>query len=215
MSDWYMVVGLGNPGREYHHTRHNIGWMALDELAHRYSLKFDETQHKAALCKTTIQGRRTLLVKPQTYMNLSGQSVQPLSNFYKVDPSHIMVVNDDLDIPLGSLRIRSSGSAGGQKGLKDIITRMGTDKIARTRMGIGRPPGRMSASDYVLQTFMGDDAILAAQLADRAADAIETWLLSADIEWTMSQHNNTDVNQPRVGVARPKVKPPQSEGQQG
>jgi PTH1 family peptidyl-tRNA hydrolase len=99
--------------------------------------------------------------------------------------------------------------------LKDIITRMGTDKIARTRMGIGRPPGRMSASDYVLQTFMGDDAIIAAQLADRAADAIETWLLSADIEWTMSQHNNTDVNQPRIGVARPKVKPPQSEGQQG
>ena len=124
-----------------------------------------------------------------------------------------MVVNDDMDIPLGTLRIRSSGSAGGQKGLKDIIARMGTDKIARTRMGIGRPPGKMGASDYVLQAFMGDDAIIAAQLADRAADAIETWLLSTDIEWTMSQHNNTDVNQPRVGVARPKAKTPQSEGQ--
>lgn len=206
MSDWYMIVGLGNPGKDYENTRHNMGWMALDALAKRYNLRYDETQFKAVFAKTTLQGRRVLLVKPQTYMNLSGQAVQPLASFYKVPPERILVVQDDMDIEFGTLRLRASGSAGGQKGLKDILNRMGTQDIARLRLGISRPPGKMPARAWVLQQFRGDDAIDAATAADRAADAIETWLASG-IEIAMSSHNNTTVDDARVGVVLPKPAP--------
>jgi PTH1 family peptidyl-tRNA hydrolase len=202
MTDWYMIVGLGNPGREYADTRHNIGWAALDELAKRYNITFDETQHKAILAKATIRGERVLIVKPQTYMNLSGQAVQPLASFYKVDPDRILVVNDDMDIDFGALRLRKKGSAGGQKGLGDILKRMGTQEIARLRIGIGRPPGKMPAKAWVLRKFEGDDAITAARVAERAADAIETWLASG-IEVAMSHHNSATVDDPRVGVVEP------------
>lgn len=206
MTDWYMIVGLGNPGREYENTRHNIGWMALDELARRYSVTYDESQHKAILAKTTIQGERVLLVKPQTYMNLSGQAVQPLASFYKVNPDRILVVNDDLDIDFGALRLRKKGSAGGQKGLADILNRMGTQEIARVRIGIGRPPGKMPAKAWVLRKFEGDDAIDAARIAERAADAIETWLVSG-IEIAMNHHNSATLDDPRVGVVMPPKQP--------
>lgn len=202
-TDWYMIVGLGNPGREYEETRHNIGWLALDALAKRYNLRYDETRDKAIIAKGTIRNKRVLLVKPQTYMNLSGQSVQPLSKFFKVTPDRILVVADDMDIDFGKLRLRAQGSAGGQKGLKDILQRMGTQEISRLRLGIGRPPGKMPAPAWVLQKFQGDDAIIAAQLADRGADAIETWLASG-IEIAMSNHNNVSVQDSRVGVILPK-----------
>lgn len=206
MTDWYMIVGLGNPGKDYENTRHNMGWMALDALADRYGLRYNETQHKAVFTKAVIQGERVLLVKPQTYMNLSGQAVQPLTSYYKITPERVLVVHDDLDTDFGMLRLRAKGGAGGQKGLKDIIQRLGTDGIARLKLGIGRPPGKMPASAYVLQAFKGDDAIIAAQLSDRAADAMETWLASG-IEITMSRHNNLTVDDARVGVVLPKPKP--------
>ncbi|MEM6284623.1 MAG: aminoacyl-tRNA hydrolase [Chloroflexota bacterium] len=207
MSDWHMIVGLGNPGREYNNTRHNIGWAALNALARRYSITFDETQFKAIFAKATIRGKKVLLVKPQTYMNLSGQAVQPLAGFYRVDPSRLLVVYDDMDVDFGSLRLRAKGSAGGQKGMKDIINRLGTEEIDRLRLGIDRPPGRMPARAWVLRKFEGDDKIDADHMADRAADAIETWLVSG-IEIAMSNHNNTTIEDPRVGVVLPpKPKP--------
>jgi len=198
-----MIVGLGNPGPKYEGTRHNIGWAALDTLANRYNIRYDETQFKAIYAKATIQGKRVLLVKPQTYMNLSGEAVQPLASFFKVDNDKILVVNDDLDIDFGSLRLRKKGGAGGQKGLADILNRLGTNDIDRLRVGIGRPPGKMPAKAWVLRKFEGDDAIDADRVADRAADAIETWLASG-IEVAMTAHNNTTIEESRVGVVLPK-----------
>lgn len=206
MSDWYMVVGLGNPGREYMNTRHNVGWMAIDSLARRAHVNLNETQFKAVFAKAELQGKRVLLVKPQTYMNLSGEAVQPLAKFYKIPPQRIMVVNDDMDVPFGKLRVRQKGSAGGQKGLADIIQRMGTQEIARIRMGIDRPPGRMPARAWVLAPFSYEDLISATQLADRAADAVETWLLSG-IDVTMNHHNTSSIDGPLVGVVRKQPKP--------
>lgn len=205
MTDWHMIVGLGNPGRQYEKTRHNVGWHAVDALARRYSLRYDETQFNAIIAKGTIQGKRVMLVKPLTYMNLSGQAVQPLAGFYKVPTERLLVVNDDMDIDFGKLRLRQTGSAGGQKGLKDILQRLGTQDIARVRIGVGRPPGRMAASAWVLKPFEGDDAITATLLADRAADAIETWLASG-IELAMTAHSNASVDAPRVGIVQPKPK---------
>jgi peptidyl-tRNA hydrolase, PTH1 family len=210
MTDWHMIVGLGNPGKEYENTRHNIGWMALDELIKRYNIKLDATQYKAAFAKTTLRGKRVLVVKPLTYMNLSGQAVQPLASYYKVKTANILVANDDMDLPFGVLRLRAKGSAGGQKGLADIIQRMGTDEIDRLRIGIDRPPGKMPARAWVLRKFEGDDAIDAARLADRAADAIETWL-AGGIELAMSSHNGNSLDDERVGVVLPKPQTPINE----
>jgi PTH1 family peptidyl-tRNA hydrolase len=210
MADWTMIVGLGNPGRQYENTRHNIGWMALDALATRYSLRYDETQFKAIFAKGTIRGHKVLLVKPQTYMNLSGEAVQPLASFYKIPTERILAVHDDMDIDFGTLRMRAKGSAGGQKGLKSIIQRMGTQEINRLRIGIDRPPGKMPPRAWVLLKFRGDDEILAAQLADRAADAIETWLVSG-VELAMTHHNNKSVDDDRVGVVLPPPPKPKPE----
>jgi PTH1 family peptidyl-tRNA hydrolase len=202
VTDWSMIVGLGNPGREYENTRHNIGWFALDALAKRYNLRYDQSKHKAIYATGEMHGKRVLLVKPQTYMNLSGESIQPLAKFYKVPPSRILVVNDDMDIELGKLRLRAKGSAGGQKGLANILQRMGTQEIARVRIGIGRPPGRMPARAWVLMKFHGDDMITSAIMADRTADAIETWLVSG-IEIAMNHHNTASADDSRIGIIYP------------
>src|SRR5690606_30602083 len=188
MATLHMIVGLGNPGKQYANTRHNVGWMVLDELARRHNLSFDKTEKKALTASGTINGKRVLLAKPQTYMNLSGEAVRGLVDFYKIDPARLLVISDDLDIPLGTLRLRKSGSAGGQGGLKNIIQHLGTDAFNRVRFGIGRPPGRMQPKDYVLQEFRGDEAIIAAEVVDRAADAVEVWLQEG-IEAAMTRFN--------------------------
>lgn len=190
MTDFYLIIGLGNPGKEYAETRHNVGFRVVDELARRYGLTFGKKERKAVVASGLILGKKVILAKPQTYMNLSGEAVRALVDFYKVDLPHILVVSDDLDIPLGTLRLRKSGSAGGQGGLKSIIQHVGTTDFNRLRFGIGRPPGRMGAKDYVLQTFRGDDAILAAQVVDRAASAVETWLTDG-IELAMTRYNGS------------------------
>lgn len=123
-----MIVGLGNPGSRYVRNRHNIGFQVVDELAEKYGLSFDKRQHKAKLASGWIDETRVLLVKPQTFMNASGEAVQPLAAFYKIDPADIMVVSDDLDLPTGKLRLRPFGGAGGQKGMKSIIQRLGGDR---------------------------------------------------------------------------------------
>ena len=196
MPDMYLIVGLGNPGARYENTRHNVGWRVVERLAQKHGLSFGKIEHKAHTASGTILGKRVLLAKPQTFMNVSGEAVQPLISFYKIPLENVMVVHDDLDIPLGTLRLRAKGSSGGQNGLKHILQRLGTQEIARTRFGIGRPPGRMNPADYVLAPLKGDEEILAMEVADRAIQAIETWLTDG-IEIAMTRYNGTVEEKPQ------------------
>lgn len=190
MTDRFLIVGLGNIGKQYENTRHNIGFWVADELARRHQLTFGKPERKAVCADGIIAGKRVLIAKPQTYMNLSGEAVRALVDFYKIPNTHIIVVHDDLDLPLGTLRIRPSGSAGGQNGVKNIIQHLGTPDFARVRCGIGRPPGTQDPAAYVLQSFSGDDAITATIMRDRAADALETWLREG-LDIAMNKHNGT------------------------
>ena len=204
MTDWYLIVGLGNPGKEYEGTRHNVGFRVVDELARRYGLAFGKKERKALAATGVIHGKKVILAKPQTYMNLSGEAVRSLVDFYKIELPNILIVSDDLDIPLGTVRMRKSGSAGGQNGIKSVLQHLGTQEFSRLRFGIGRPPGKMQAKDYVLSGFQGDDAILAAQVVDRASDAVETWLKEG-IEIAMTRHNG-DIDDPKPAKKSPPPK---------
>lgn len=188
MSDMALIVGLGNPGAKYENTRHNIGFRAVEALAAKHGLTFSKLEHKALVASGSINGRRVLLAKPQTFMNVSGDAVGPLARFYKIDTADILLVSDQLDSPLGTLRMRPSGSSGGQNGLKHIFQRLGTQDIARLRLGISRPPGRMDPAAWVLSPFRGDDEILAAQVIDRAVLAMECWL-ARGVEPAMNRYN--------------------------
>jgi peptidyl-tRNA hydrolase, PTH1 family len=190
MSDVFLIVGLGNPGAKYANTRHNIGFRAVEALAARHQLAFGKTEHRAQVASGSIRGEKVLIAKPQTFMNVSGDSVAPLAHFYKIPPSRLIVLADDLDIPLGTVRVRKMGSSGGQNGLKHILQRMGTQEIARVRLGIGRPPGQQDPADYVLSPFRGDDEISALEMIDRAVKAVETWLIDG-IDAAMNQTNGT------------------------
>jgi peptidyl-tRNA hydrolase, PTH1 family len=172
----YIIVGLGNPGREYRDTRHNIGFMLIDKLAERLDARSMRVQSKAIITTAQYEGRKIILAKPQTYMNLSGQSVQGLVRFYKIPQENLMVAHDDLDLPFCILRLRPGGGSAGQKGIASIIQHLGTPDFARMRLGIDRPPGRMPAAAYVLQTFTQKEAQEAAELLDKAADAALTWV---------------------------------------
>ncbi|MBE7534491.1 MAG: aminoacyl-tRNA hydrolase [Anaerolineales bacterium] len=167
----YLLVGLGNPGREYANTRHNFGFMAIDRLAVRLNARGMKVQSKAIVMDSKYEDHKLILAKPQTYMNLSGQSVQGLAHFYKIPNENLMILSDDLDLPFGTIRIRASGGPGGQRGLSSILEKLGTKDVPRMRLGIGRPPGRMDPADYVLQNFSRDDLKSLSELLDRAADA--------------------------------------------
>ena len=169
--DTYLLIGLGNPGREYRDNRHNFGFMLIDRLCVRLEARGMKLQSKAIVTSAQYEGRKLLLAKPQTYMNLSGHSIQGLANFYKLPLEQILVAHDDLDIPFGTIRIRPGGGPGGQKGVASAIERLGTKDFARIRLGIGRPPGRMDPAAYVLQDFPRDAMILLSEVLDRAADA--------------------------------------------
>jgi PTH1 family peptidyl-tRNA hydrolase len=187
-SNFYLIVGLGNPGREYKGNRHNLGFMVLDCLAARLGSSFGRLQSHALIAKGEYQERRIILAKPQTYMNLSGQAVGSLARFYKVPPENMLVVYDDVDLPLGTLRLRPDGGSAGQKGMRSIIERLGTEVIPRLRVGIGRPPGRMDAAAYVLQDFSRDEADLLPQILDRACEAALTFI-TRGLETAMNQYN--------------------------
>lgn len=194
MSERYLIVGLGNPGRRYANTRHNVGFWVIDELARRHNIRVQKQERKALTGEGQIAGRRAILAMPQTYMNLSGESIRALVDFYKIPLEQVVVIHDDLDTSLGTLRLRGTGGHGGQNGIRNTIQHLGTQEFARVRIGIGRPPGRMPARDYVLQPFSGDDAITAQQVVERAADAVELWLKSG-LETAMSTYNG-DVTSP-------------------
>jgi PTH1 family peptidyl-tRNA hydrolase len=191
----YLITGLGNPGKEYADTRHNIGFRCVDAMARAHGLSFSRVQHKALTADGLIAERRATLVKPQTFMNLSGQSVGGLVNFYKVPLDNLIVIYDDLDLPPGMVRLRKKGGAGGHKGMHDIIKRLGTNEFARVRVGIGRPPGKMEPTAFVLQPLKADDLPVVEDVTDRVVQAIETWLREG-IEAAMTRHNGSIENAP-------------------
>ncbi|MCL4268928.1 MAG: aminoacyl-tRNA hydrolase [Anaerolineales bacterium] len=169
--DPYLIIGLGNPGREYKDTRHNFGFMLIDLLAERLGARGMKVQSKAIVISAIYEEHRLILAKPQTYMNLSGQSVQGLLHFYKIPHDNLLIAHDDLDLPYGTIRIRPTGGPGGQRGMANTIELLGTKDFPRLRLGIGRPPGRMDAKDYVLQNFSKDELKLLPELLSRASDA--------------------------------------------
>ncbi len=176
MTENYLIIGLGNPGREYKDNRHNIGFMLIDRLAVRIDARGIKLQSKAIVTSGFYEERKLILAKPQTYMNLSGQSVQGLLHFYKIPSENLMVAHDDLDLPLGTIRIRPGGGAGGQRGMASTIERLGTKDFPRLRLGIGRPPGRMAPADYVLQNFSRAEMLIVSETLDRAANAVLTFM---------------------------------------
>ncbi|MCS6836292.1 MAG: aminoacyl-tRNA hydrolase [Anaerolineae bacterium] len=184
----HLIVGLGNPGRDYEQTRHNVGWWVLDALIARHNLQGAVKEKKAVVTSGVIGGKSVLLAKPQTYMNLSGEAVRALLDFYKLPLENLLVIHDDMDTPLGQIRLRRTGGHGGQNGVRNIILHVGTQDFARLRFGIGRPPGKLPARDYVLHPFVGDERILAQQMVDKAADAAEAWL-SLGIDAAMNRVN--------------------------
>jgi PTH1 family peptidyl-tRNA hydrolase len=185
-----LIIGLGNPGREYKENRHNVGFMLVDRLSVRFNARNMKVQAKSIVISTSWEGRKVLLAKPQTFMNLSGTSVQSLMRFYKLPLENLLVVHDDLDLPFGTLRIRPGGGPGGQKGVGDIIDRFGTQDIARLRIGIDRPPGRMDPAHYVLQDFPSKELIALSQILDRAADSAQTWITEG-LETAMNRFNGS------------------------
>jgi PTH1 family peptidyl-tRNA hydrolase len=172
----FLIVGLGNPGREYMNSRHNLGFMLIDRLSVRLNGRLTRMQAKALVGTVSHEGNKLILAKPQTYMNLSGQSIQSLARFYKVALENMLVAHDDLDLPFGTIRIRPGGGPGGQKGVASTIDRLGTKDFPRLRIGIGRPPGRMDPTDYVLQNFTQSDVILLSEILERAAQAALTFV---------------------------------------
>ncbi|HEY9077212.1 MAG TPA: aminoacyl-tRNA hydrolase [Anaerolineaceae bacterium] len=175
--DSSLIVGLGNPGREYRNNRHNAGFLAIDRLSGELGIKISRVQSKALIGSGTYEGRKVYLAKPQTYMNLSGQSVGGLLHYFKLNPDHLVVIHDDIDLPFGTIRIRPGGGAGGQKGVASIIQQLGGQAFARIRIGIGRPPGRMEAADYVLEDFTEQEKQILASVMDRVAAAVRTYLV--------------------------------------
>ncbi len=173
----WIVVFLGNPGPKYNGTRHNAGFMAADAMAKQLNVSINKLRFKALTATVSIGGEKVLLLKPQTYMNLSGESVGQAAKFYKVSPEHIIVISDEVALPVGKLRIRKSGSAGGHNGLKNIIQHLGTDRFPRMRMGVGSAPHPdYDMADWVLGTFKNKDAEDMAALAEKVSDAVQCYI---------------------------------------
>lgn len=191
--DPFLLVGLGNPGREYKDNRHNVGFMVIDRLVVRLNARGMKLQSKAIVVTATHEERKLILAKPQTFMNLSGQSVQGLAHFYKVPLTNLMVLSDDLDIPFGTIRIRASGGAGGQRGMASTIERLGTRDFPRLRIGIGRPPGRMDPAAYVLQDFSKDEVKLLSDVLDHAADAALEFVVKG-LNASMNKFNGSAID---------------------
>lgn len=182
-----VIVGLGNPGREYKDTRHNIGFKVLEELASRYRVEKQESRFDAIIGHIRIAGEKVLLVKPLTYMNLSGKAVQPLMHWYKLDLHELMVVYDDMDLAMGTLRIRKKGGNGGHKGMTSISERLGSQDFARSRVGIGRPQSG-EAVNWVLGRFTADEQEQMQIVVKNTADALEKWVRMG-IDEAMNAYN--------------------------
>lgn len=183
-----LIVGLGNPGPRYETTRHNVGFMAADLIADKLGIDFKSSKHQALIAEGSLNGEKILLCKPQTYMNLSGQAVRSVVQWYKLGAEDILVIYDDMDLAVGRLRIRASGSAGGQKGMANIIQLLGTEQLKRIRLGIGRPPLGSQAADFVLSPFSEAEWEVLRELLPKAAEAALA-VFADGVEAAMNKYN--------------------------
>ena len=185
----YVIAGLGNPTAKYEHTRHNVGFDTVDLLAEKYNIKVTDNRHRA-LCGTgIIDGEKVLLVKPQTFMNLSGESIGAILKFYKLDPaSRLIVIYDDIDLAPGRLRIRKKGSAGGHNGIKNIIAHVGTQEFLRIRVGVGQKPQGWELADYVLSRFSKEERQAVEEAMEHAAEAA-VLMLHGEVDAAMNRYN--------------------------
>lgn len=184
----YMILGLGNPGREYKRTRHNIGFMVLDHLAQRLGEKFSRYESKALVMKSRYQNTRLVMAKPQTFMNDSGQAASSLVRFYKIPLGNVLVVYDEVDLPFGLIRIRPMGGSAGHKGIQSIIDQLGTEQFSRLRVGVGRPPGLKLAASYVLRDFSSEETEFLPPILNRVVDAILTFVIDG-VDQAMNDYN--------------------------
>lgn len=183
-----LIVGLGNPTAQYAGTRHNVGFDVIDKLADKYNIAVDTLKHKGAYGKGRIEGQSVILLKPMTFMNLSGESVRAVADYFKVAPEDVIVIYDDINLDVGRLRIREKGSAGGHNGIKNIITHLGTDAFPRIRIGVGMKPPKMDLADYVLSRFTEDECALMEQGYDKACEAVLLMMVD-EIKKAMNDYN--------------------------
>ncbi|MBO5424915.1 MAG: aminoacyl-tRNA hydrolase [Lachnospiraceae bacterium] len=183
-----IIVGLGNPTRDYEGTRHNVGFSVIYNISDKYNINVDTKKHKALIGKGIIEGEKVILAMPQTYMNLSGESVRELVDYYKCDPEDIIVIYDDISLDVGKLRIRAKGSAGGHNGIKNIIAHLGTQEFPRIKVGVGEKPPRMDLADYVLGHFSKEEQPIIREGADKACDAVAL-MIKEDIATAMNKFN--------------------------
>jgi len=183
-----MIVGLGNPGPAYRHTRHNFGFLAVDELADELNIQVRRLKFKAMIGEGRSNDNKVVLVKPMTFMNESGRAVAPLLRYFKLPLSNLLVIHDDLDLPFGTLRLRPSGGTSGQRGMASIINHLGTQEFPRMRLGIGRPPGQMDPVDYVLKNFLPSENELLAIVLRTAVEASQNFI-SEGLTQTMNKYN--------------------------
>ena len=184
----WLLVGLGNPGAKYASTRHNMGFLALDGLADREGFRFNKLRFRAWTAQWKVGDQQVLVMKPQTYMNLSGESVGAAARFYKIPAEHILVISDDIDLPVGKLRLRSAGSAGGHNGLKNIIQHLGSERFPRIKVGVGAKPPKMDLADYVLSRFGAEEQKLMDEAFGEAAEAA-VMMMTAGAERAMNHYN--------------------------
>ena len=184
----YVICGLGNPGKKYANTRHNMGFITIDQLAEKHDIKVDKVKFKALVGEGRIAGQKVLLVKPQTYMNLSGESVQEVMHFYKLDPEELIVIYDDLDLEVGALRLRKFGSAGTHNGMRSVVQHLNSDRFPRIRLGIGAN-GKKDIVDHVIGGFAKDEVPVLEEAVTKAVAAIEC-MLGEGIDRAMSQYNS-------------------------
>ncbi len=188
----YIIAGLGNPGKEYEHTRHNVGFDTIDFIAQKNGISVTEKKAKALVGSGYIEGQKVLLVKPQTFMNLSGDSISELVNFYKIAPEELIVIYDDISLEPGNLRIRRKGSAGGHNGMKSIIARCGSDGFPRVKVGVGAKPDGWDLAAHVLARFSNDDRALVEEAIADAADAVRL-MVSDEVDEAMNLYNKKKV----------------------
>jgi peptidyl-tRNA hydrolase, PTH1 family len=202
----YLIVGLGNPGSRYAATRHNAGFMVVDALARRYGLRFSTRQSDAEVARADIKGERVILAKPQTFMNESGRSVRGLAHYYRIPNDRILIIHDEIALPVGTIRIREKGSSAGHNGIKSIIQHVGTEAVPRIRVGVDRPlDPRHSQIDWVLGKFTREEEPIMEETVRRAADAVES-ILMIGMERTMNAYN---IDPAKAGPAKaetPKTK---------
>ena len=185
----FIIAGLGNPTKQYEGTRHNVGFEVIDRISEKYNIDVDAKKHRALIGNGIIQGQKVILAKPQTYMNLSGESVRSLLDYYKVDEEHeLIVIYDDISLDVGQLRIRAKGSAGGHNGMKNIIAHLGSQVFPRIKVGVGEKPAKYDLADYVLGHFSKGEAKLMDEGYDHAVHAVEL-IVSGQINEAMNEYN--------------------------